>query len=100
MPLSSRQAHVLDFVRNIMAEEDHILEGDYILVEKRPTADDGEIVVALVDGQDATVKRIYHEGEQVRLQPANAAMDPIMVRADAVQVQGRVIGVLRRYERN
>ena len=80
--------------------DDHILEGDYILVEKRQTADDGEIVVALVDGNDATLKRIYHEGSQVRLQPANSTMDPIMVAADLVQVQGRVIGVLRRYERN
>jgi len=95
----NRDVYVLQVRGNSMVD-DHILEGDYILVEKRPTADDGEIVVALVDGQDATLKRIYHEGAQVRLQPANSTMSPIMVAADNVQVQGRVIGVLRRYERN
>ncbi len=87
-------------VRGDSMVDDHILEGDYILVEKRQTANDGEIVVALVDGQDATLKRLYHEGSQIRLQPANSAMGPIMVDANNVQVQGRVIGVLRRYERN
>jgi repressor LexA len=95
----NRDVFVLQ-VRGDSMVDDHILEGDYILVEKRDSANDGEIVVALVDGQDATLKRIYNEGAQVRLQPANSAMAPIMVNADAVQVQGRVIGVLRRYEKN
>ena len=97
--ISNRDVYVLQ-VRGDSMVDDHILEGDYILVEKRASAGDGEIVVALVDGQDATLKRIYHEGGQVRLQPANSAMTPILVNADAVQVQGRVIGVLRRYENN
>ena len=95
----NRDVFVLQ-VRGDSMVDDHILEGDYILVEKRASAGDGEIVVALVNGQDATLKRIYNEGAQVRLQPANSNMAPIMVNADAVQVQGRVIGVLRRYERN
>jgi len=56
-----------------------------------------EIVVALVEGSDATLKRIYKEGERIRLQPSNAAMPPIIVPAEAVQIQGRVIGVLRKY---
>jgi len=94
----NRDVYVLQ-VRGDSMIDDHILEGDYILVEKRSHADDGEIVVALIDGQDATLKRIYHEGSQVRLQPANAAMEPIRVNADSVEVQGRVIGVLRRYQR-
>jgi repressor LexA len=73
------------------------VDGDYVLVEKSETARDGEIVVALVDGTDATLKRFYREGANVRLQPSNAAMKPIMVPAKSVQLQGRVIGVLRKY---
>jgi repressor LexA len=68
-----------------------------VLVEKGNTARDGEIVVALVEGSDATLKRIYREGANIRLQPSNAAMKPIMAAAKSVQVQGRVIGVLRKY---
>ncbi len=78
-------------------QDEHIVEGDYVLVEKTNNARDGEIVVALVNGTDATLKRIYREGPQVRLQPANVTMKPIMVPASAVQVQGRVVGVLRKY---
>jgi repressor LexA len=78
--------------------EDHIQEGDYIIVEKAETARNGEMVVALLDGQDATLKRFYREGDKVRLQPANSKMNPIMAPAASVQVQGKVIGVLRRYK--
>lgn len=78
--------------------EDHICDGDYILVESAETAQSGEIVVALVGGSDATLKRFFLEGaERVRLQPANAQMDPIIVPAAEVRIQGRVIGVLRKY---
>ena len=77
--------------------DEHILDGDYILVERAETARDGEIVVALVDGQDATLKRCYREGDRIRLQPSNVAMEPIVAPAESVRVQGRVIGVLRRY---
>ena len=75
----------------------HILDGDYVLVEKVKTAQNGDIVVALVEGTDSTLKRFYHEGENIRLQPSNAAMTPIIVPAQSVQLQGRVIGVLRKY---
>jgi repressor LexA len=79
--------------------EDHILSGDYVLVERTQHASDGEIVVALVDGSDATLKRLYHEpGGRIRLQPANAAMKPILVDAAAVEIQGRVLAVLRKYK--
>lgn len=78
-------------------QDEHIVDGDYVLVEKTQTARNGEIVVALVGGSETTLKRIYKEGETVRLQPSNAAMAPIIVPADSVQVQGRVIGVLRKY---
>ena len=84
-------------VRGESMQDEHILDGDYVLVEKSKTAHNGDIVVALVDGTDATLKRFYREGEKIRLQPSNAKMKPIMVHAAAVQVQGRVIGVLRKY---
>lgn len=78
--------------------EDHICSGDYVLVERTPLVRDGEIVVALVDGMETTLKRLYREPESmIRLQPANAAMGPIMVRGEQVQVQGRVLAVLRKY---
>lgn len=92
----NKDVFVLQVSGDSMIEE-HILEGDYILVEKTETVRNGEIVVALVDGQDATLKRLYRQGAQVRLQPANSQMEPILMPAEAVRVQGRVIGVLRRY---
>jgi repressor LexA len=78
-------------------QDEHIVDGDYVLVEKVPSASDGEIVVALVGDSETTLKRLYREGERIRLQPANASMQPIIVPAAQVQVQGRVIGVLRKY---
>jgi repressor LexA len=78
-------------------QDEAILDGDYVLVEKAQTARNGEIVVALVDGAETTLKRFYKEGDRIRLQPSNTAMQPIMVAAAAVQLQGRVIGVLRKY---
>ena len=77
---------------------DHICDGDYILLERVAEAHDGDIVVALVAGSEATLKRFYREpGDLVRLQPANAAMKPIMVPARDVQIQGRLLAVLRKY---
>ena len=92
----SKEVFVLE-VRGESMQDEHILDGDYVLVEKAKTAHNGDIVVALVDGTDATLKRFYREGDKVRLQPSNAAMQPILVAAAAVQIQGRVIGVLRKY---
>jgi repressor LexA len=92
----SKEVYVLQ-VKGESMQDEHILDGDYVLVEKADSARDGEIVVALVDNSDATLKRIYREGSKVRLQPSNAAMQPIIVPAQSVQVQGRVIGVLRKY---
>jgi repressor LexA len=78
--------------------DDHICNGDYILVEGAETAENGEIVVALTGGTDATLKRFFREPNgKVRLQPANAQMDPIVLPAREVRIQGRVIGVLRKY---
>ncbi|GAC1648416.1 MAG: transcriptional repressor LexA [Acidobacteriaceae bacterium] len=84
-------------VRGDSMQDEHIIEGDFVMVEKTNVARDGEIVVALVNNSDATLKRIYREGPQVRLQPSNAKMKPIRVPAQNVQVQGRVVGILRRY---
>jgi repressor LexA len=94
--VQSKEVFVLE-VRGDSMQDEAILDGDYVLVEKTKTAHNGDIVVALVDGTDATLKRFYHEGDQIRLQPSNAAMKPITVHASAVQIQGRVIGVLRKY---
>jgi len=93
---SSKDVYVLKVMGESMQDE-HIVEGDYVIVEKAENARNGEIVVAVVNNDDATLKRIYHEGENTRLQPSNAKMQPIIVPSRSVQVQGRVIGVLRKY---
>ena len=78
--------------------EDHICDGDIVLVERTQTADEGDIVVALVDGSESTLKRFYREPDgRIRLQPANSQMEAIVIPADKVQIQGRVLAVLRRY---
>jgi repressor LexA len=77
--------------------DEQIRDGDFVIVEERKTASDGETVVALVEGTEATLKRFYRQGAEVRLQPANPTMRPILVPADQVQIQGVVVGVIRRY---
>lgn len=78
--------------------EDHILDGDFVVCEQTQVANTGDIIVALVNGEEATLKRFYREpGGKVRLQPANSELNPIIVPAADVKVQGRVIGVLRKY---
>ncbi len=84
-------------VRGESMIDDHICSGDFVLISKTNQARDGEIVVALVDGSETTLKRFYREGEMTRLQPANASMAPIRVPAENVQVQGKVLAVLRKY---
>jgi repressor LexA len=88
------------FVLQVMGDsmqDEHIMNGDYVLVEKADSAREGEIVVALVNGSETTLKRFYFAGDQIRLQPSNAAMQPIRVPAANVRVQGRVVAVLRKY---
>jgi SOS regulatory protein LexA len=92
----SKDVFVLE-VRGESMQDEAILDGDYVLVEKKKTAHDGDIVVALIESTDATLKRFFREGENIRLQPSNAAMKPIIVPAASVSIQGRVIGVLRKY---
>ena len=90
------KSYVLQVQGDSMIDE-YIQSGDYVIVESREVADNGEMVVALLDGEEATLKRFYHEGSQVRLQPSNQAMDPIIVDAARVNLQGVVVGVYRRY---
>jgi len=92
----SKEVFVLEVSGDSMQDE-AILSGDYVLVEKTKIAHNGDIVVALVEGTDATLKRFYREGDKIRLQPSNAKMKPIMVHARDLDIQGRVIGVLRKY---
>jgi repressor LexA len=92
----AKEVFVLQVTGESMQDE-HIVDGDYVLVEKSQTARNGEIVVALVNGSDTTLKRFYKEGDKIRLQPSNASMEPIMVPAANVQIQGKVVGVLRKY---
>jgi repressor LexA len=85
-------------VRGDSMIEDHLCDGDYVVIERRETARNGEQVVALLDTGEATLKRFYREGAgKIRLQPANATMEPRIVEADRCRIQGVVIGVLRSY---
>ncbi len=81
-------------VRGKSMIEDHIDNGDYVVIQPQDTARDGEIVVAILDDNTATLKRFYKERDRVRLQPANSEMEPIYARD--VKIQGKVIGVIRR----
>lgn len=84
-------------VRGDSMRDEHIVDGDYVLVEHTRTAREGEIIVALVRGAETTLKRYYIEGAMVRLQPSNSEMEPIYVPARQVAIQGRVLGMLRKY---
>jgi repressor LexA len=84
-------------VRGDSMIDEHIADGDFIIVESRQTADNGQTVVALVDGNDTTVKRFYREGKQVRLEAANPDYQPIIRPSESVSIQGIVIGVIRKY---
>ena len=88
--------YVLRVRGNSMIDE-QIRDGDFVIVEDRRTADNGEMVIALLNGADVTLKKIYREHGHIRLQPANPAMQPILVSPQQVQVQGVVVGVMRRY---
>jgi repressor LexA len=85
-------------VRGDSMIEDHLCDGDYVVIERRDSARNGEQVVALLDTGEATLKRFYREGGgKIRLQPANNTMEPRIVDAERCRIQGVVIGVLRSY---
>ncbi|MFQ5738952.1 MAG: transcriptional repressor LexA [Acidobacteriota bacterium] len=77
--------------------DEHIEDGDLIVVEERALAHNGEMVVALVDQEKVTLKKYFREGAMIRLQPANLALEPIYVREDRLRIQGVVVGVMRKY---
>ncbi|MBU0672196.1 MAG: transcriptional repressor LexA [Candidatus Margulisbacteria bacterium] len=89
-----KPCYVLQVKGNSMIE-DHILNGDLIVIERCDTADDGEVVVALINREAATLKRMYREKDRVRLEPANSNMKPIYVKD--VAVQGKVRGLIRKF---
>ena len=88
-----RETFVLK-VRGKSMIEDHIDDGDFVVVQEQNTARDGDIVVAVLEDNVATLKRFYKEKDRIRLQPANGTMSPIYARD--VQIQGKVIGVIRK----
>jgi repressor LexA len=84
-------------VRGDSMKDEHIQDGDYVVVESRKEARNGETVVALIHGSEATLKKFYRRGARVVLEPANQALRPIEVPASAVEIRGVVRGLLRRY---
>jgi len=95
--LGRGRTYVLQVKGDSMIEE-QIRDGDYVIVEDRQAARDGEMVIALLGGDSATLKKFYREsGGVIRLQPANSAMKPIFVDEEDIRVRGVVIGVLRKY---
>ena len=91
------QANYALQVRGESMIDDGILDGDYVIMEPRQEAHNGEMVVALINNQEATLKRFYRENGHVRLQPANPAVMPIIIRDGDVRIQGVVVGIWRRY---
>ena len=96
--VKSRDAFLLRVKGDSMIEA-HILDGDLAVIRPQSTADNGEIVVVLIDGE-ATLKRFFHEGDRIRLQPENAGMEPIVIAADTldVAIAGKVTGLCRVLE--
>ena len=94
--VGKRDTYVLRVRGDSMIDE-QIRDGDFVIVEDRKSADNGEMVIALLGGADVTLKKFYRENGRVRLQPANPTMQPILVDPDQVQVQGVVVGVMRKY---
>jgi repressor LexA len=94
--IGKRDTYVLRVRGDSMIDE-QIRDGDYVIIEDRKTAENGEMVIALISGSDVTLKKFYRENGHVRLQPANPAMQPLTVPADHVQIQGVVVGVMRKY---
>ena len=92
-----RGDHFVLKVKGDSMKEDGILDGDFIVVRRQPTAENGETVVALI-GNEATVKRYYKKEDQVELRPAHADMSPIIVKEGDLRIQGKVVGVMRHYK--
>ncbi len=96
LPLQGK-CYVLRVKGESMIEE-HIQDGDYIVVQSRETANPGEMVVALIDNENVTLKKFYPEGTNIRLQPANETMAPIILDGSRVKIQGVVVSIMRKYQ--
>jgi repressor LexA len=94
--VATRDTYVLRVRGNSMIEE-QICDGDLVIVEDRKNPQNGEMVIALLGGSDVTLKKLYREDGRIRLQPANPSMQAILVDPDQLQVQGVVVGVMRKY---
>ena len=94
--LTRRRNYVLRVRGDSMIDE-HIQDGDYVVIEEREGARNGEMVIALIDGENATLKKFYREDERIRLQPAHPTLEPIWVREDQIKIQGVVVGIMRKY---
>jgi len=96
--LGAGRTYVLKVRGNSMIDE-QIRDGDFVIIEERQTAQNGQTVVALLNGSDVTLKKYFDEGNRIRLQPANPEVDPIYLdkKKDNLQIQGIVIGILRKY---
>jgi len=94
--VGKQETYVLRVRGDSMIDE-HIRDGDFVIVEDRRTAENGEMVIALVGGSDVTLKKFYREPNRIRLEPANPAMAPLVFDPSQVQIQGVVVGVMRKY---
>ena len=100
VPRELAPKHAQSYVLRVRGDSmigEQIRDGDFVVVESRSVARDGETVVALLRGEEATLKKFFRRGRSVRLQPANGGMKPIDVPARDVQIRGVVRGLLRRY---
>ncbi len=94
--LKRGEHYILKVVGDSMIEE-HIKDGDFVVIQKRKHAENGETVVALLDNEEVTIKKFFRKNGQVELHPANPSLDKIVVDPNRVQIQGVVVGVLRKY---
>ena len=96
MLIGNNRAYVLRVRGDSMIDE-QIRDGDYVVVEDRKTAENGEMVIALLNNAEVTLKTLFRENDSVRLQPANRKMEPIVIRVADLRIQGVVVGIMRRY---
>ena len=96
MLIGNNRAYVLRVRGDSMIDE-QIRDGDYVVVEDRKTAENGEMVIALLNNAEVTLKTLFRENDSVRLQPANRKMEPIVIREVDLRIQGVVVGIMRRY---
>jgi len=95
--LMKRGDHYVLEVEGESMIDHHIQNGDRVVIQKQEHANNGETVVALIDGENATLKQYYREGRRIRLQPANSNMDPIYVEESRLRIQGILVGLIRKY---